>query len=216
MKTRVFAVLLVMSCAAGTAVLADAAFAVGAKVGTMGFGVDVTGRLNSVLSLRGTINGADIDHEYSSSDIDYDGKVKVGGYGLLLDIFPFKGEFRISGGVFKNRNTVDVEAQPTSPVTIGDNEYTPQQVGTLSGDVEFDDVVPYLGIGVGNAAGIGNKWKFLLDVGVMYQGPGDVSLQATGTGVSAADLSQEEADIEDDIEPYKVWPVIAIGVSYRF
>ena len=43
-----------------------------------------------------------------------------------------------------NRNEIELKATPTSAVTIGNGTYTPDQVGVFEGDIDSDDVAPYL------------------------------------------------------------------------
>jgi len=100
-------------------------------------------------------------------------------------------------------------------------------VGTLSGRIDFDRLVPYVGLGWGNAVGPDRKVGFFLDAGAMFQGKGKVTLTPNipagsplnnPTARAALDilLRQEERDIEKDVADYTVYPVVAIGVTYRF
>lgn len=54
----------------------------------------------------------------------------------------------------------------------------------------------------------------------MYQGAPKVDLTAVG-GVGTppgfdAELAKEEKNIQDDLNEFKFYPVVAIGLSYRF
>jgi hypothetical protein len=187
----------------------------GVKAGTLGLGVDVTGRFTNWLSVRGTYNKADLSRSEEVSDVDYDGDVALGAYGLLLDFHPFKGNFRISAGYLKNRTGVDMDAEPTVDTEIGDTVYTPAEIGTISGELDFDDKVPYFGLGYGSAAKGPNRVRFVLDVGVLSQGSGDVTLSNSTGLVDPDDLRQEEENAEDDIKDYDLWPVLAFGISFR-
>jgi hypothetical protein len=115
----------------------------------------------------------------------------------------------------KNRNGIDLKARPTDDVEIGNTTYTPAQAGTLRGNVDFNDTAPYFGIGYGSAAKGPKRVRFAFDLGVLQQGSGDVSISSSSRLVSSDDLRQEEADLEDDIDNYKLWPVIALGISFR-
>ena len=54
-----------------------------------------------------------------------------------------------------------------------------------------------------------------LDLGVFLRGkPDDVTLSASGGGVSASDLALESDSIKDDNESYH--PSVAVGLYYRF
>jgi len=188
---------------------------IGVKVGTLGFGVDITGRINNWLGVRGSLNTADASQSREVSDIEYDGQFAFGASGILVDFHPFKGDFRLSAGYMRNRTGVDMDATPNTDTKIGDTTYTPTDIGTLSGSIDFKENVPYFGLGYGSAAKGPHRIKFLLDVGVLSQGSGDVTLTSSGGGVSAADLQKEEQQIEDDIKNYDLWPVIAFGISFR-
>jgi hypothetical protein len=59
-------------------------------------------------------------------------------------------------------------------------------------------------------------------LGAFYQGSPKVGLKATFVNPAlvpptfAADLEAERQKTEDDLKNYKVYPVLAFGVSYRF
>jgi hypothetical protein len=85
--------------------------------------------------------------------------------------------------------------------------------GDLKATVDFNKIAPYAGIGFGHSAssGIG----FTLDVGVLLQGEPEVDISA-GPLVSQADIDQEEANAEDDIKGFTMYPVVSAGVNFRF
>lgn len=112
-------------------------------------------------------------------------------------------------------NEIDLDASPTENVEIGDTTYTPAQVGTITGSAEIDGMSPYIGIGWGNPIQSNRRWGFTLDLGVAFTDSPDVSLSSTGI-VSLADLEQERQEIEDDLDSLKIYPVITLGLFYRF
>ena len=205
--------LLLLSCV--TLAQAGDVIGIGIKAGTLGLGVDLTGRVNDWFSIRGTYSQWDYKKTLNESGNDYDGTFKLGAYGVLLDFFPAKGNFRISGGFLKNRNEIVMVSTPTAPIDIGGIPYEPAAIGTLTGNVQFNSGVPYFGIGYGSAARPGARVRFVLDVGVLSQGAGAVSLSSSTGLVDPADLESEQAQIEDEIKSYKLWPVLAFGISFR-
>ena len=57
--------------------------------------------------------------------------------------------------------------------------------------------------------------------GAALFGSGDVTLESVGGTFSndpvlQAQLAQEVQEIEDEIEDYELWPVVQVGLSYRF
>lgn len=70
-------------------------------------------------------------------------------------------------------------------------------------------------MGFGSAAKGPDRVRFLLDVGVLSQGSGDITLSSSSGLVDPADLRMEEENAEDDTKDYDLWPVIAFGISFR-
>jgi hypothetical protein len=64
------------------------------------------------------------------------------------------------------------------------------------------------------------KWGFYCDFGVAFTESPDVSLAANGTLAAnpafQANLAQERQKIEDDLEPFEFYPVLSLGIFYRF
>jgi len=206
-------VVLLLSNLAWPAHAAD--LGMGLRAGTHGLGAEFGVGFTPWFGLRAGASVLNVSGDYDEQGIDYDGTLKLGGYGLWADFFPMKGTFRITAGVLSNRNAIELEAVPTAPIEIGGGTYDPSEVGTLNGNVDFDSTVPYLGIGWGNVAR-GKRVGFLCDLGVIRQGAGDVALSASSGLVDPGDLAAEAAKIEDDIEDYELWPVISFGLSIRF
>jgi len=194
--------------------------ALGAKIGTLGPGLDLTVSLVDRLNLRVNGNYLKISAETTQSDIDYDADLTLGSALAMLDWHPFGNNFRISAGAVYNGNELGLEATPTDSVEIGDTEYTPAQIGTLTGDATFDKFGPYIGIGFGNAVKEDMALTFVFDLGVVFHGSPEINLDADGpvAGIPSfqADLADEEQQVEDDISAFKIYPVLAFGVSYHF
>ena len=195
--------------------------ALAGRLGTLGPGLDLTVGIASWINARVGCNFFRLKHDGSIRDVDYDMDLKLASLPLLLDIHPFRNEFRITGGMLYNRNAADLDAAPNRDVTIGDNKYPASLIGELNGSVRFKTWAPYAGLGFGNAVLDAEKrWGFVFDLGVMMQGSPDVSLSATGPAAGhpqfQADLAKEEAEIQDDADSFKLYPVLAFGISYQF
>lgn len=195
-------------------------FAVGGKVGTLGLGGEITAGITSNINTRVGINGFSYDYSGTEGDVEYDIDLKLFSASLLLDWHPFGGGFRISGGLLINQNELDTQARPMTSYTIGNTTYTPAQVGTLRGSIDFNDMAPYAGIGWGNAVGKDKKWGVTFDIGVVFQGSPKVSLTADGLLASdptfQANLKREEDELQDALDEFEYYPAIAIGITYKF
>lgn len=208
------------------AATAQADVGIYAKGGSMGFGGGVGVGLTDTLRLRGGYTAFKTSKDISNTDIDYSGDLKLGGAEAMLDWHPFHGTFRVTGGVvFANRNEVTADGRPTDGTyTINGNTYLASEVGSLDGHVEFKKTAPYLGIGWGDVVDKSGHFSFIADIGLLFQGSADATLHANcGRAVPAlecsrlqSDIRREEKDIEDDADDYKVWPVLSLGVAYRF
>jgi len=200
------------------AVLDD--WAIGVKGGTLGLGGELTTDIVPGLNLRGGVQWFNLDFDAEFEDIDYSVDADLLNPLLLLDWYPFGGSFRLSGGVLFNQSEVDLRATPSEPVQIGGTTYLPSEVGTLRGRSDFNPVVPYVGIGWGNAVGRGKRLGLAIDLGVAFIGSPGVNLSATGPLASdptfRAHLAQEEEDIEDDLSDFKFYPVLSLTLYYCF
>ncbi len=195
-------------------------FAVTAKFGTLGFGVEATTPLTNQVNLRGGFNHWSTDDDGVKDDITYKVDVDLTTFGLMADWHPFNNGFRASAGLYVNKSDLSMDASASATYTIGDTVYTAAEVGKLDGTVDFDTIAPYIGIGWGNALSSQGDLRFNADLGVLFQGGPDVNLTATGTAASdpgfANDIAKEEKQLQDDVDDFEVWPVISIGVSYSF
>ena len=152
------------------------------KVSTLGLGGELTTKAVSNINARFGFNTFSYDMDFSAEDVEYDLGLDFLSYSMLVDWHVFGGSFRISGGALINENEFSLDATPTAPTTtIGDTEYTIGEIGILSGDITFENVAPYIGIGWGNAVAPTKKWGFTSDFGVAFTGAPDVGLSATGT-----------------------------------
>jgi hypothetical protein len=171
--------------------------------------------------MRLGFNYFQFDSDFTVGDIDYDSSVNLQTASAILDWYPLAGSFRLTGGIMYNGHEADFKATPNTPVTIGDTVYAPQIVGDLSGSVTFNAAAPYAGIGWSSGREKSEGLSVAFDIGVLFQGsPNIEDYQATGllAGNPAfqAELNKEVAKIEDDLDSYKYYPVVALTLTYRF
>jgi hypothetical protein len=196
--------------------------AVAAKAGSTGAGLDLTIGLARAVNLRVGGQGFKRSETRTEQEIEYDADLDLLSGQVLLDLHPGGRGFRISIGVVFNENEVRAVSTDDAVYTINGVDYPAALIGRLHGKVETEKVAPYLGLGWGNAVAPGSRWRFALDVGAFYQGEPEVSLVARPTNPDLVppgfeeDLEAERREIEEDISDYKIYPVVALGVSYRF
>ena len=207
---------------AAAAVSAAQGVGLAAKVGSTGVGADLTLGLARSLNVRLGAQAYTRSETRTEQEIEYDADLKLVSGELLLDVHPGGRGFRISGGAIVNGNEVTAVSTEDAVYTINGVPYPVGLVGRLEGRVDTNEVAPYLGIGWGNAVAPGGPWRFALDVGAFYQGKPKVSLTAHPLipillpERFEEDLEAERQDIEDDLDSYRFYPVVSLGLSYRF
>lgn len=213
----------------GTPVRAEVAL--GAKAGTLGLGAELTVGLSPQVNVRLGANGYTYEDEGREvSDIVYDAEANLRTATALLDWHPGGRGFRLTAGAVFNDTTVEGRSLPPASgvYDIGGVPVPADLIGTLDAEAEFDPVVPYAGLGWGNAVAGNRKVGFFVDLGVIFQGKADVTLtpripadSPINTTPGAREvldilLRREEQDLEDEAADYDLYPVVAIGLSYRF
>lgn len=207
---------------AGTA---GAQIAVTGSLGTTGVGAHLTVPVMPQLNARFGLNALRYNYEGSTTDLEYDYKLKLRTVDALLDYYPQGTGFRLTGGIVFNGNKIDAVGQPTpgGTYTLNGRTYSVATAGTLDGRIDFRNIAPYLGIGWGSAAGKDKGWKVSGDLGVMLQGSPRTSLANVGCTAPAplcsqlaADVAAENLRLNDEADDFKVFPVLRIGASYSF
>lgn len=193
---------------------------IGIKASLLGAGLELERSFSDMFSARVGINYFPYDYSATEDDIDYDFELDLMSLGIFLDWHPFKGSFRLTGGLMYNSNSLDSTAESAATYEIGDQVYTGSEVGTLNGEIDFNDFAPYVGLGWNTAFGKDRKWGFICEFGVMFQGSPTADLSAIGpiaTDTSfQAELAKEEDNLQDDLDNFEFYPNISIGFNYRF
>lgn len=203
-------------------------FGVAVRAGTPGVGLDLDLGLSPSFGMRVGFAGFNINHSIDTSDVDYDGRLKLRTVTGLLDWYVFSGAFHLTAGVAGNDTKLDVVGQPNqSTYTINGNTYSSSQLGSLTGQLKFgNSVSPYVGFGWGNPAGENGHVHFLFDVGAIYGGTPSVTLTAVcgpaappGSSVcnqAQSDVASEEAKLRHKADILKWYPMVSLGIGVRF
>ena len=212
-------VLTALAASAAPASAADGVWTFGVSGGTQGAGPEVAYRAGEYFALRANAGYLPYNRDQTVNQISYSGKLKLNSLGVAADWYPLGGGFRLTAGVRSNDNKIDLAATPANSVTVGNNTYTPAQVGTLSGTVKGNDFAPMLSVGYGGTLARG--FTIGAELGVMFQGsPKLQNYQATGMLASdptfQSDLQIERGRVQDKVHSYQYWPIAQIELLYRF
>jgi len=209
---------------------AGAQVSITGKAGSLGLGAELTFGLLPHLDGRLGVNGFSYSDRREASNIDYDADARLRNATALLDLHPGGHAFRLTAGLIWNGNRVDGHSRPSASGTydIGGVRVPVSVVQRLDGRAEFDPVAPYAGIGWGNPIHSSRRAGVAFDLGVMFQGKAKVDLtpvipdsspiNTTPGAREALEIlvQREERDLEDEASDYDLYPVVSLGVWYRF
>ena len=198
--------------AAATLVMGSAqAAGIGIRAGTTGIGADVGFGVLPTVSARIGYSALNWSHDTSTSNVNYNGHLKLSNANGFLDFHPLGPTFRLTGGVILNNNKYEATGRPTGGLP-----------GSFNATVKPSrSAAPYLGIGWGNVSGTGVN--FYSDLGVMFMGSPKATLNADCSGLSASQCASlqsqaaaEQSRLEDDLKRFKAYPVLNIGFTIGF
>ncbi len=219
MKRTITFAALAMGAGAGAGA-AHAQLALGASIGTTGGVAEVQTQITSTVQLRGNYNYFQYGADDTYDDIAYNGDLDMTTFGAFVDFRPFANSFIVTAGAYFGEKKLDLNATPTQNVQIGNQTFTPAQVGTLSMAADLEDTAPFVGLGWDTTFQGGNI-GFKVIAGAMFTGSPQVNLTATGGSLSndtnfQNQLTIEEQNLQDDIDAYEVYPVLQVGLTFGF
>lgn len=210
-----------VSAGSATAQTSAPGVAVGATVGTSGIGLDAQVKIGPIFTLRGSLDRLSHSADKSYDGIDYNADLAFDTVGAFVDMHPLANGLMISGGAYLGSRDVALAATPTGPVEIGGQTYTPGQVGTLNGTVKLENLAPFVGLGWDDTFYRRGRWGFRAIAGVAWSDEPQVALTSTGGSLSndatfQARLRDESQRITEETEGYGLFPVIQVGLNYKF
>ena len=186
-------------------------------IGSTGFELGLSQSLGGSFGVRLDANTLTYTRKFTTSDIDYDAKLKFLNAGAYLDWFVVDG-FRFTGGaLIGNRRIHGVATGVGNTVKLNGVTYPLATTDALDFEAKFPTTTPYLGIGWGHHAQ-GTGFHFYADAGVAYGRP-KVTLTPTATllaKINPADLAAEQSSVQDKADDFRAYPVLKLGIVYSF
>ncbi len=109
-------------------------------------------------------------------------------------------------------NRANFTGTPTKPLVLNQLSFSPDEVGTVTGQVDYPKVAPYIGVGWGNPY-TRRRFKFMLDMGVFSQPePPTVKLHSTGM---LEPFAEQWPIMQYNLRVLKLYPILILGVSYK-
>ncbi len=198
--------------------------ALGARVGTLGFGADVTVALNERVAIRG---GAG----FLGFDMDLTGRFGLADNRTANLAFPSvlytagaevsSGLLRAGAGLLMRSGdpAYEITYGSGASISIGGGGYRQPEVRTLTTTLVSGSTAPYVLLGFGSNSTPG--LSFLVDLGAVFHL--DPRFDMTATGDAAVlnsskfrnDLETERRQAEDDAGGFvNYWPIISVGLRY--
>ncbi len=193
---------------------ADNDFGLGVKVGTLGIGLEASWKPLPYMDIRIGTSSYDYDNDGRYGSINYDAVFALDQYYATANFhFPIS-PMRISAGVYSNGNEFLLVNDQLQDI----GGYPGDLIGTVTSETTFSGTAPYLGIGFDFT--LAGKVGLNFDLGVLWQGEPDVTLEISGDinqlpGFEDV-LDAERQALEDDMSDFKAWPVISLGFVYKF
>lgn len=220
------------------------------NVGTQGIGFDIGYEFNKYIKLR--FRSAFLSYTFNdtfgdgTNEADVEIKLNGNNSGLLLDVHPFGGSFRITTGLNFNPLSITafatMDAQGLDLSQYGDKVYSwgghDYRVNGEKGDSAWVDgkykwrtVQPYFGIGWSSDGDGDRSVYFHFDLGVNFMGSGSFSICSGGpieqrsdggdwvpvdNGVLRDSVMEEGKDFFKIADKLYVYPVLQLGLGVRF
>jgi len=196
--------------------------AVGIKAGTLGAGLEAdVGRRSRYQRPRGR-QGFQISRTPRGARVKYDATAELRSAVVLIDFHPKARGFRFSIGAAYDRNEVRAVSAGETPITINGVTYPVQADGLLRGESDRQPDLSVRRTRLGGNA-VARKVRALRDrrrrplPRQTVRGPAHHALRPPHPARSSTRTSRRSArKIEDDVSRYRVFPVVSVGVSFRF
>jgi len=212
---------------------------IGLKISPLGAGIEAAVPLAAKFNVRGGVNVFQYNRNFVNDGIHYSGQLHFRSAEAHLDWFPVGG-FHVSPGVLfynGNRLTANAAVPAGQTFTLSGTQYQSDgRPGGMpvggNGKLDFVKVSPSIMVGLGNLVPRnGRHYSFLFEVGGAYQGSARVALNLTGnvcdtaTGLICiptsdptvqANIQAQQRKIQNDVNPYRFFPVISMGVGFNF
>jgi hypothetical protein len=203
--------------------------------GTLGFG----GQAATAVLRRANVRVGFNYFSYSLPTFNKDGSSYKGSLNLRsleaeFDYYLFGG-FHISpGGLLYSGNKVTANAfiPNGNTFTLGSTQYTASGNITGTGTLPLNNAAPMVKIGFGNLLPRNHRhFTFNFDIGAVFQQSPKVAINLVGTACPSgggscvnaatdptvqANIQKEEAKINKDLKFFQYYPIISMGIGWKF
>lgn len=187
-------------------------------VGTTGIGVGYSYSINDKFAIRADLNYIGFGVNKDINDLNADSDLSMFNFGVFADYSPFNSGFFLSVGALIGDNSLKSTIKPSgnlTTITINGKNYNYDITqDKLEFEAKYDTFRPYVGLGYKSQS---RGFGFFADAGLAY-GKAKASYKVTENlgNLAGNDIKKEFDDFQNDLNDYKVFPILKIGISYRF
>jgi hypothetical protein len=215
--------------------------AIGVKFGLAGIGFDVaTPLVPQWLNLRGGASFLSYTPSTITTDnVNINGTIKFQNAAAMVDVFPFHGRIRLSGGMTIYNNTgltATLNVPAGQSIDFGGQTYYSEPVATtnilgpIQGTGVFtfggNKIVPRVTIGTGNMLPKKGHFTFESEIGFQYfsaptvvyniQGGGCTTNSVANCGpIDQTKVVAEQNKLQNDLYDLRFFPILSFGLSYK-
>jgi hypothetical protein len=210
---------------------------VGVKASTLGIGIEAAAGVTSRSNVRGSFNFFDYNKAFHSDGIAYSSRLKLRSVQIMYDHY-IVGGFHVSPGILMhngNRGLATASVPATQKFSLGGVTYFSNATNPVSGEatLDFRNVAPIVLAGFGNLLPSSDRhFGVNFDAGVAFQGSPNLKLDLRGTACATSPTTTcvnvetdplvqdqvrvEENDLIEDAKAFRYYPIVSIGVSWKF
>jgi hypothetical protein len=213
-------------------------FGIAVSAGSLGAGIEAATATTRRSNLRFGFNyfSYDLSGTRSSDNLSYDGTLRVASAEVLWDQY-LAGPVHISGGALIYdgfRGTANLHVPAGQSLTLNHATYfsAPSDPVTGTGVISSRKAAPVVLLGFGNLLPRSARhFTVNFDLGVAFQGSPNAKLNLLGSVCSSpnagcapvssqpsveANVLAEQNKINNDLAPFKFYPIVRLSFGYKF
>jgi hypothetical protein len=212
-------------------------FGVGVKGSLLGGGFEVAARVTYRTNIRAGMNFFSYSRTFNKDGVPYNGQLSFKTFEAHYDFFTFAGSFHLSPGVLVyigDPITANAAVPGGQSFTLGGTAFISDSAAPVTGNgkINFNRAAPMATLGWGNLIPrrASKHFSFPFELGVAFQGTPKTSLNLAGnvcdpSGVNCRSVSEplvqsaiqsEQHKINNSMALFKAYPIISIGLGYKF
>jgi hypothetical protein len=186
--------------------------------GTLGPGIEAGYRFNENWGARAGVNGFAGNFTYHDHNSDLVNRMTLLSAGLTVDYYPYAGDFRLSAGARASASKIEGKVRNLDATVknggMSFHRFIDDPLTNFT--VTQNPLQPY--IGAGYSVKLKERLSLDFDLGVLYAGTPDLDVRSRAGrfGFTHDQIQREIERARDRIAPFKVDPVVQVGLKFSF